>query len=284
MFSSYAVLHHLLCHRDCVVSFDRLRVLAMTLCVSPGWYTGPMIAILLLFELLLLYLFTRKLTQNLYAALFLLTGSRPVAVGILSFIYFPGTVIHELAHMFTAEILGVKTGSLTLVPEGLANQEVRAGSVMIAKTDPIRRAIIGVAPVFVGLGALFTLSYFLPGLWQQTHIDFSNGIALSQASFYFFLLAIYSVFAISNTMFSSREDMKGFWPVALVLGFLAVSAYLIGLRLSLEGAAAEILQNMAETMVLTLGWIVGCTLILLFGSKMMIRTTERVTNRKLVGK
>jgi hypothetical protein len=55
----------------------------------------------------------------------------------------------------------VHTGGLTLVPEGIEKTNVRTGSVMIAQTDPLRRAIIGVAPVFVGLAALFRICHVL---------------------------------------------------------------------------------------------------------------------------
>ena len=163
-----------------------------------------MYILLLVFELIVLWFITRRLTQNLYVALFLLIRSRPIAIAIISFFFFPGTIIHELSHLFTAEILGVHTSGLTLTPEGLEESNVRTGSVLIAKTDPIRRAVIGVAPVFVGLGALFTISYLLP-----------------QFAFSYWVLGIgyWVLFAVSNTMFSSPEDMEGFPAVAITLSY-----------------------------------------------------------------
>jgi hypothetical protein len=54
--------------------------------------------ILIILELIALYFLSRRLTQNLYIATFLLTKSREISVGFLSFLFFPGTVIHELSH------------------------------------------------------------------------------------------------------------------------------------------------------------------------------------------
>src|SRR3989344_7444956 len=143
-----------------------------------------MIVIIILIELLLLYVLSRRLTQNLFVAVFLLTKSRPVAVSFLSILFFPGAVIHELAHLFTAEILGVRTSGLTLVPEGIEQKEVRTGSVSISQSDPIRRAVIGIAPVFVGLGTLGLIVYFLPGFWEQTRLDAANGILITSYAIY----------------------------------------------------------------------------------------------------
>ena len=80
-------------------------------------YTSGMSLVVIILELVVLYLLSRKLTQNLYIAVFLLSKSRGIGIGFLSLLFFPGTVMHELAHLFVAEILGVHTSGLTLVPE-----------------------------------------------------------------------------------------------------------------------------------------------------------------------
>ncbi len=240
--------------------------------------------ILLAIELFLLWLLSRRMTQNLYVAAFLLTKSREVSIGFLSLIFFPGTVIHELAHLFVAEILGVKTSGLTLVPEGLEKTEVRTGSVSIAQSDPIRRAIIGVAPVFVGLGALGLLSYFLPGLWQQTQLDAAAGTVFSNISVYLLIIAGYALFAVSNTMFSSPEDMDGFWPVAIIVALIATALYIVGIRVSLTDTVAYDVQLFLSGMATNIGWIVGLNVALFLLSKLLIHGVEKLTKRKLVAK
>ena len=235
-------------------------------------------------EITALYLLSRKLSQNLYIVWFLLTKSRPVAIGFLSFLFFPGTVIHELAHLFTAEILGVHTGGLTLVPEGLEEKNVRTGSVAIAQSDPIRRAAIGIAPIFVGLGGLGLISYFIPGVWNQMITDLSNGILFSQPSLYLFLLSGYSLFAISNTMFSSREDMEGFWPVVIIITLISAAAYIAGIRITLTETMQMNISDFFAAAAATLGYVTGLNISLFLISKALITGTQKLTGRILITK
>lgn len=233
-------------------------------------------------ELIGLYILSRKLTQNLFIAAFLLTKSRPVAVGILSFIFFPGTVIHELAHLFTAEILGVRTSGLTLVPEGIGEKNVRTGSVSIAQSDPIRRAIIGIAPVFVGLGVLGLLSYFLPGVWEQVALDAQNGILLTSYGVYLFVLMGYAFFAVSNTMFSSPEDLEGFWPVVGVLALVSIALFFIGIRINLTETTLFAVTQFLRSTGTILGYVALLNILLFFLSVGSIRLVESLTKRRLV--
>ena len=108
------------------------------------------LAALLLGELIGLYLLSQTLIQAVYDLTMLITRSRAAGVTVVSLLTFPGTVVHELSHLFTAEVLGVHTGKLTLVPENIQEADVKAGSVMIAQSDPFRRYIIGLAPIFPG--------------------------------------------------------------------------------------------------------------------------------------
>jgi hypothetical protein len=240
--------------------------------------------IFLAVELTVLWLISRRLTQNLYISSFLLTKSREISIGFLSLLFFPGTVIHELAHMFVAEILQVHTSGLTLVPEGLEQTQVRTGSVSIAQSDPIRRAVIGIAPVFVGLGMLGLISYYLPTLWQQVTVDSANGILFSTASIYLLFLALYSLFAVSNTMFSSPEDMEGFWPVAIVLILIFAALYIVGIRISLTDTVLISLQAFFTSAATNIGLVLGLNILLFILSKLMIAGVEKITKRKLVAK
>lgn len=239
---------------------------------------------ILIGELITLWMLSRKLSQNLFISVFLLTKSRPVAVGFLSLLFFPGTVIHELAHLFTAEILGVRTSGLTLVPEGIEEKNVRTGSVSIAQSDPIRRAIIGIAPIFVGLGILGVLSYFLPGIWEQVQLDIANEIVFTSYTIYVFGLMVYALFAVSNTMFSSPEDLEGFWPVVGVITLLSAAMYIAGIRINLTEQTLLKSTMFFQSVTVNLGYIAGLNIILFGISKGLINVVEKITKRKLITK
>ncbi len=260
-----------------------------------------MFVLLIVLELIALYILSRRLTQNLFVAIFLLTRSRPIGIGFLSFLFFPGTVLHELAHLFTAEVLGVHTSGLTLVPEGIEKTQVRTGSVSIAQTDPIRRSAIGIAPVVVGLIMLGVISYFVSALLYPP-VTPSGGMLpnpLPQKEFLLFsfvprfatfdtatwlILAglFYLLFAVSNTMFSSPEDLEGFWPVVIVLALLAAAAYIAGIRVSLTVEMEQNLARFLQSVTTSLGLVTAINLVLFGISKLLIGAVERITKRRLV--
>lgn len=169
------------------------------------------IAVFLL-ELIFLFLLSRELVKSLSTFLYNLTKSQKAAVHVLAFIFFPGVVIHELAHLLVANILLVKTGEIEFVPQ-ITKHGVKLGSVVIAKTDPIRRALIGVAPVFVGLSLIMGIVYYFP-----------------QSSLIVSTIELYSLFVISNTMFSSYKDMEGTLELIIVVAIFAAVYYAIGGR------------------------------------------------------
>lgn len=237
---------------------------------------------ILCIELGVLYILSRRLSQNLFIAVFLLTKSRPIAISFLSLLFFPGTVIHELAHLFTAEILGVRTSGLTLVPESIEQKDVRTGSVSIAQSDPVRRALIGIAPVFAGLGVLGGLMYFIPDIWEQVQLDITNGILFTSYSVYVLMLMIYALFAVSNTMFSSSEDMEGFWPVVGVIALLLASTYIAGIRIHLTETTLGNITVFLQSVAIQMGYIGGFNVGLFLLSKGLIRVVETLTKRRLI--
>ena len=208
------------------------------------------------FELIFIYFLSKTLTQNLYSTLYLLSASRPMSVSLLAILFFPGTVIHELSHLFTAEILGVRTGGLTLVPEAIDKSEVRTGSVSIVQTDPIRRAIIGLAPLFVGLLAIVFIATYLQD---------------------YFWLALYGLFTISNSMFSSPEDLDGFPAVAIFLSLVFGALYYLGVRVTIP-------PLWISTLTLHLGYVAGLNMILFLGSKFCIILAQKLTGKRIIQK
>lgn len=179
-------------------------------------------------ELICLFFLGKRFTQSLFISSFHMTGSRSMSITILTLFLFPGTVVHELSHLFTAEILGVRTGELSLVPESIQGEDgITSGSVAIAHTDPFRRAMIGVAPLVSGIIILAGISYFLP-LWITTFSRepaFLTSLPL--------IGAFYGILTVSTTMFSSPEDMHGVVPVIVIILLLVTGSYIAGLKIQL---------------------------------------------------
>lgn len=229
----------------------------------------------LFFECVLIYVISRSLIKSLFTVLMLCFRNRPIAVSLLLILLFPGTVIHELSHLFTAEILRVPTGKLTLVPESIRENDIRSGSVAIGRSDPFRRYAIGLAPLFWGITVLMALSYFLPEIIMSV---FTSGMPLLQnMNFYWLLIIGYSLFAVSNTMFSSPADLKGFLPFALVVAGFVVAGYLLGLRLNLTGQVLAVAVRSLETLTQSLGIVLAVNFVLLAASGGLTMGIRRLT-------
>lgn len=168
-------------------------------------------------ELVFLFFLSQKLTKFLSGFL---------SIQALFFVFLPGVVIHELSHLFMAAILFVSAGDMEFVPKK-NNNGIKLGSIEIAKTDPIRRALIGFAPVLAGLTIVVGAVYLFN----------SNFLFLQNLNFYIFiaiiLTLIYLLFAVSNTMFASRRDMEGTLEVLITFVIIFAAAYALGFRPSL---------------------------------------------------
>lgn len=167
-------------------------------------------------ELLLLFLLSRFVTGGLSGFIYRTTRSHKLAIYTLSFLFLPGTIIHELSHYITANLLFVRTGEIEFVPK-VYEDRVKLGSVQIEKTDPVRRAIIGVAPFLVGT-SLLLLILFVAERYQAF------------GSMWLSILVVYLIFEIGNTMFSSKKDMEGVLELFGVFLILFIILFLAGVR------------------------------------------------------
>src|SRR3989344_2045217 len=96
-------------------------------------------------ELLLLYFLSRHLINVMFTLLATFSRSHKFGRAIIAILFFPGTIIHELSHWIIAEILRVKTGEISFIPQvekresgsprGEAGQEyIKLGHVEVAQT------------------------------------------------------------------------------------------------------------------------------------------------------
>jgi hypothetical protein len=181
--------------------------------------------IILILEILALYFLSKHLIGKFQKNIFKIFKNKTLATYVFAIMFLPGTFLHELSHWIIAKILFVHTGKFSIKPnlEELDEDKHRLilGHVEIAKGNYIKRLIIGTAPFFLGI----TLLLFL--------ISWANANDLFKA-FIPAVILIYLIFQIANTMFSSREDMKGAWKIALLLAVVYTGAYYLGIRITVD--------------------------------------------------
>lgn len=236
------------------------------------------LSLLLLGELLFLFFLSDRITRSLYAIFYLIFRNRHVASGILTFLYLPGTAIHELSHLIVAEILRVPTGELSLTPTVAKNDagqdEIRAGYLKIGKTDVLRRFLVGVAPLILGLGALVVLVLLFDRFWIQM-TDWKYQLLLISVISYF-------LFSVSINMFSSKKDLEDapylLPAVALFVTALIITAYFAGVRLSLTGTALTITLTVLSGLTRALGIVCGINLLVLTINGLFLRGIEKIQN------
>lgn len=174
-------------------------------------------------EFIILFLTSRFLFKSLFLLFYRLTKSRRVAVYLLSFLFFPGVVVHELSHVLAAGILFVPVGHVDFIPH-IHDSEVKLGSVEIQKTDFLRRFFVGVAPVLVGFSIIIILVYFLIHYGSLTQILPVGGQVMEPfwLRILVYLGIVYLLFVIGNTMFSSKRDMEGALELIIIAALLVI--------------------------------------------------------------
>jgi hypothetical protein len=167
-------------------------------------------------ELFILFILSRLLTRSLSSLFYRLSKNPKITIYLMAFLFFPGTLLHELAHYLMAKLLFVPTYRIEFFPK-LEGQNLKLGSVSIAKTDFFRRLLIGTAPFLLGTSILLATLFY--GTKNEL---FTNPL--------FGLLLGYIIFEVGNTMFSSKKDMEGALELLLALGLIIFVFYLVGFR------------------------------------------------------
>lgn len=172
-------------------------------------YTTIMQEILFVVLLVTLFFVSRLVTKQLSSFVFHITKSTVFTIQFLAVIFLPGVILHELSHWLMASFLFVPTGEIEFLPQ-VRGDTVKLGSVQVAKTDFIRRFLIGVAPLFGGMVLLTAIYYYL----SPTIMPFT----------YSSIIFLYVLFEVGNTMFSSRKDMVGALGVGILISLVAIAS------------------------------------------------------------
>lgn len=181
-----------------------------------------------------LFFMKRWINQHTQGLGLLLLGNNDAAMFLYFVLLLPGILIHELSHWLVANLLGVRTGKISLWPSQRRGKQIRLGSVRVARTDPFRASLIGVAPLISGSIAILIIGQLILGLggleetllngeWEQ--VGESLLASLKAPDFWLWL---YLIFAVSNAMLPSETDREPWRPVLLFMGLVALLFYLTG--------------------------------------------------------
>ena len=213
----------------------------------------------------------QRLIYELSGASLLIFGSTKPGISLYTFLFLPGTIIHELSHWIMAEILQVRTGEITIFPsddEDVGNER-RLGSVATERTDPFRAFLIGLAPFVSGLGILVLLGVMLSSGW---------GVM----AWWQLALIIYGIVVIGNSMMISSSDRRS-WPFIVI--FFAVLSVLVGkyypsLILTYSDSINLVLSPLNRVLEVT----AGVNLVMIGGLYALRRIIELVTKKRIVHK
>ena len=192
----------------------------------------------------------RWIQTHLGGVALLLTGRSDRAVILYAILMFPGVLLHELSHWLMAKILGIRTGSLSLLPQVQPDGTVQLGYVTYYKGQnlgPIRESLVGGAPLLAGTAVILLIGHRvfsvtdLAAAIQTGSIDVLTLALTTLLETNDFLVWLYLLFTITNAMLPSRSDRRA-WPAfLLIMGILTAVVYLLGLqRVVVEGLVGPV--------------------------------------------
>lgn len=173
----------------------------------------------------ILLILQRWIHAHLHGVSLLLTGRPDWAIIVYAIVLFPGVLLHEMSHWLAAKLLGVRTGSMSLLPRRQPDGTLQLGYVEYYKGSnlgPIRESLIGAAPMVAGTIVILLIGFYVFGVTdlaaavQTGDIDILTRSVSDLLSTPFILVWIYLIFAVSNAMLPSRSDRHA-WPAFFMI-------------------------------------------------------------------
>jgi hypothetical protein len=235
----------------------------------------------------LLYL-QRFLQREIQSIFLLITHQQEVSMALFSLLFLPGVFLHEISHFLMAHLLGVKTGRFSLVPKKMGSGSLQLGYVETAATDFFRDALIGAAPLIVGVVFIAII-----GVSRLNLNAFQDGITGGQASSMRaavdsivhqpdFWLWFYLTFTISSTMMPSSSDRRAWLPLLLVTGILALIVFLSGIGPWLYAHLGSLIEAALNAIMIVFGTTILIHIFLLIPAWGIRKIISRISGYQVV--
>src|SRR5919204_925720 len=172
----------------------------------------------------------RWLHQHIQGLTFAVTGDPGCAMRILFLLLLPGVILHEGSHWVVANLIGVRTGKVSLGLARSRGKQFSLGSVNVERTDSFRESLIGVAPFVVGLGAIILIAGYGFDLWPDSGLSLNQMLdrVLSTTNDWLTWLDLYLIFAVSTAMIPSESDREPWGALIAFFGALGALAIVFG--------------------------------------------------------
>jgi len=238
-----------------------------------------------------LLLLQRWIHRHLRGVAYLLTGRQSWAVIIYALILFPGVLLHELSHWLFANLLGVRTGAVSLLPRQLGDGSIQLGYVEYFRRrglDPIRESLIGGAPLITGTAAILLIGirvFDVPGLAQAVGSGEIAGLTEALGALFStpdFFVWLYLLFAISNAMLPSPSDRRA-WPAFILVLLLGAGlVYLLQLQDVLVAGLSGPVTTLFGFLGLAFTLAAGVDLVFIFAIYAVESVVSRIKNVELI--
>lgn len=160
--------------------------------------------------ILLIFFISHQITNHLFFLLRRFIKDEKTIYGLVSLLYLPGTILHELSHFFAATILFLRVREVKILPEFEKNY-IKLGKVIYEKKDFARGFLVGIAPLFGALLFFYLVSFFRLFPSQNQILNL----------FFFYL-----IFTVSSTMFSSKQDLVDLIFIIPFIIFMGILFYI----------------------------------------------------------
>jgi hypothetical protein len=198
----------------------------------------------------------RWLHQHIFKVGWLLTQNYQTTTILYYTIFLPGVVLHELVYWLSAGMMNVRADRAIKWPEAQEVGELKLNFVRInPKASVLRKAIISVAPLLVGLVIIW---YIAANIFDITAVvrqmssgnlrDVGTALGMLLGAPLFWLW-VYVIFTIANTMYPSvPKDLQGWRSVLISLSAVAGVLLLLGLG----GEIFEAMQSPVSELIFVL--------------------------------